>query len=341
VSRQPEPLLGWFDHRNCRACGVSKEVSMSRNAFVVFVTAMGFAAQTAPGARLNAGQSTSARPKADGFAGRGSKIAMTVDRDGQDQPDEIYVMNADGSEEQRVTPLGHACNANSPRYQPDGYLVAFYCFARDGTTSEIYLTDGYSMTALTHMADVGQRAGFPSWSPDGTQIAFQTLNGTAGIYIIDAAGLTAPQFINNGGRPDWSPDGTKIAFNRSLGVWVMQIDNPSAEVRLTDTSTASFFPRWSPDGTKLTFNRTETVGPYAGIREVWMMNPDGTDQRQMTTFLGNNDIPSFSPNGHFILFYRQLCDPSPLRSPNGNDLFAVTTDLSQVTQNPKIGTAER
>jgi len=60
---------------------------------------------------------------------------------------------------------------------------------------------------------------WPSWSPDGTQIAFSTTrDGNSEIYVMNADG-TDPQRLTSNTAPDWdpawSPDGTQIAFTSS------------------------------------------------------------------------------------------------------------------------------
>ena len=84
--------------------------------------------------------------------------------------------------------------------------------------------DGSGDTVLT-----ANGGGFdPSWSPDGTQIAFARYEGCCNpeIYVMNADGsderrLTALDGFDT--NPAWSPDGTKIAWERN-GIWVMNAD---------------------------------------------------------------------------------------------------------------------
>jgi Tol biopolymer transport system component len=321
----------------------------------------GYGPEASPEVRL--GTDTvqgNAAPSIPGFAGRGSKIAFSADRLGQDAPDEIYIMNADGTGETRLTPPTDwrpngfsACNALLPRWSPDGQRVAFHCsegVAPSGTepdqrVSEIFVTNGSEVTQLTHMG-VGVGAASASWSPDGKRIAFGTpYTRQPGLWVIDVDGTEPPVYLTSGGRPDWSPDGKAIAFQSNREgkgeIYVMQLNDPADPVRLTDplevNPAVNQFPRWSPDGQKITFVRAEIDSGFEGTRQVYVMNADGTDQMRLTTYIGDkdnrvpgiNDEPSWSPNGHSILFQRSMCNPAPQRLPNGSDLFAVPPDGSQ------------
>src|SRR5215467_3790468 len=178
---------------------------------ICIVTVMPAAAQNA------------ALPLAGIILGPDSKIAFHGDREGPNEPDEIYVMNADGSGERRVTPLGDACNAINPRWSPNGHRIAFHCSTLAPPFSEIYLidADGTGMTQLTNMTPAGLGAAFPSWSPKGNKIAFNNPTPNPlmphimpNIYVVDVDEGVMTQLTSRGAsRPDWSPDGRKLVFH--------------------------------------------------------------------------------------------------------------------------------
>ena len=93
-----------------------------------------------------------------GSAMAASKIAFTSSRDGNQ---EIYVMDADGSNQTNLT--NHAANDESPTWSPDGTQIAFYS-DRDGP-ADIYVmdADGSNQTRLTTDP---QFASHPAWSPE-------------------------------------------------------------------------------------------------------------------------------------------------------------------------------
>ena len=71
-------------------------------------------------------------------------------------------------------------------------------------------------------------------------------------YRADSFGISADDF-----SPSWSPDGTKIAFTSHMDdnreIYIMNADG-SNQTRLTNEPTGDFYPSWSPDGTRIAFH---------------------------------------------------------------------------------------
>ena len=107
-----------------------------------------------------------AENRTSGAAGRAA-IAFCSSRDGNW---EIYVMNADGSDQTRLTENpGHDWE---PAWSPDGTRIAFHSQRPPGKRGgSIYVmdSDGSHQTRLTHDPALDST---PTWSPEGTRIAF-------------------------------------------------------------------------------------------------------------------------------------------------------------------------
>jgi Tol biopolymer transport system component len=136
---------------------------------------------------------------------------------------------------------------------------------------------------------------YPSWSPDGTRIAFVSQrDGNNEVYVMDADGSNQIRLTNESQddiQPSWSPDGENIVFvssrNGSPDVFTMRADG-TGQQGLTQNANAGY-PSWAPDGTKILFTS------FAGASVVMIMDPDGTNQQAMTT--GFDLYPAWSPIG--------------------------------------------
>lgn len=102
----------------------------------------------------------------------------------------------------------------------------------------------------------------------------------------------------------WSPDGRNIVLisNRHGGMKVHILDAASTALGAEMKQVAfgpdeDDSPAWSPDGKRIAFVRI-----HDGVSDIWVMNADGSDARQVTRNLGQNIHPAWSPDGKRILF---------------------------------------
>ncbi len=165
-------------------------------------------------------------------------------------------------------------------------------------------SDGSNRTLLTQ----GQ-SGFlsaPSWSPDGTKIAFiSDRSGSTDVWVMGSDGGNPVNLTGDEAKdhsPAWSPDGQWIAFAslRDALYWelyVMRSDGSDVQ-RLTWWEDASdLSPSWSPDGTRLVF-----ASKRDGNWEIYTMDRDGSNLVRLTEHPADDTNPAWSPDGSRIAF---------------------------------------
>lgn len=267
-----------------------------------------------------------------------SKIVFASTRSGNS---EIYLMNADGSDQIRLTT--NSANDAEPAFSPDGARIAFT--SDRGGMRQIYIMgyDGTEVTRLTNGPGYCRRAAF---SPDGSKIAFERweteeARTRADIWIMSVDGSSQTSITGaadeGGYHPAWSPDSKRVAFIATDKEWatklaVMDADGgnrralPQAPTTVygesgTHTHNYCFHPAWSRDGSRILFSSTVAQ---------WL-NPDkveSTSEDRRTRWIDSNrnigafntDIPlasynaRFSPGGDKIVYVAGPCgraDSSP------------------------------
>ena len=141
---------------------------------------------------------------------------------------------------------------------------------RDGNW-EIYVmnSDGTDPTNLTnHPVDDH----YPSWSPDGTKIAFASVVSNWEIYMMNPDGTNRVNLTNHPADDCcfcWSPDGSKIAFESDRDGWdiyTMNIDGTDT-FRLTNHPKGDTFPSWSPIGSFAVESKGKLITTWGAVKQ--------------------------------------------------------------------------
>lgn len=187
----------------------------------------------------------------------GNTVAFCSDRTGSF---EIYVKQLSAGAEE--VPLTAAGGQNSqPAISPNGSLMAYHSKKRGGIWV-IPITGGKAK----QLTEFGSH---PSWSPDGSQLAFQSTSGIptgfnvtnaqppSTIWLIAAAGGEPTQLTQAGkpvgghGAPAWSPDGKNIVFDSNdfniRVIWTVSLQDGEL-VQITDKTKNSTDAVYTPDG---------------------------------------------------------------------------------------------
>jgi TolB protein len=249
-------------------------------------------------------------PAQAAFPGQNGKLALISQRDNGFA---IEVINPDGTGRVSLASIPFQNFAGGPEWSPDGTRIAF---TRD---YDIWVMngDGSGQVNLTNTpASVEFDA---AWSPDGSKIAFAA--GVVEIYVMNSDGSGRTQLTHGESDemfgPVWSPDGTEIAFYGAdprgaaiYQVFVMNADGGDV-TQITTEPGASYEPDWSADGSRLAYTRLvldPDGGGFPCCAQVYVMNPDGTGQTQLTgpsqpSFeVPENFHPVWAPDGTRIAF---------------------------------------
>jgi Tol biopolymer transport system component len=232
----------------------------------------------------------------------------------------------------------------APAWTAKGDRIAFtQAPAEPGAVSEVFAInpDGTGQTRLTY--ENGSESAYnPSWSPDGTRVAFERyfpamFGGFTWITVANADGSGETQIgegrYGRDTRPAWSPDGSKIAFQRERGIYTMNPDG-SDETLITGQDVAGH-PNWSPDGTKIAFASPRDDPDPANCTscnwEIYTVNAGGTGLMRVTNNPGYDLHPAWSPDGTKIVF------------DFNDDIFTINVDgtgRTNVTLSPTIREGE-
>ncbi len=229
----------------------------------------------------------------------------------------------------------------NPHWSSDGKKIVFES-TKDGK-SAIYTiyADGSNLNKLTS----GQVTdGQPRWSRDGKSIVFYSQrDGHLQLYVMNADGsnqrkLTDAKDLDY--LPDFSPKGDFVVFQSrkeqpgiAHDIYIIRVDGTN-RTRLTDEKNGYTSPKWSPDGKKILFERAivtkkyyrelsrEEMAQMKSSTEIFVMDKDGTNLKNLTNNDAEDSTPQWSKNGKTIYFMSKR-DGSP-------NVYAMNADGTKV-----------
>jgi Tol biopolymer transport system component len=214
----------------------------------------------------------------------GTRIAYTAGY-GPTGQGKIAIASVDGSGSRLLAP------GYNPTWSPDGSKIAFATL--DSSTPAIFVMspDGSDIQKLASLAgridlSYGDTFGM-AWSPDGTRIAFTSLDNKA-LEVMNADGSDPHALTNTHAydTPTWSPDSSQIIFGSLKGLDVIGAGGSGLQQL---TQGPDLQPSWSPNGKTIVFASLRDDPYFKTNRyndqrylELYLVDTDGTDLRPLS-----------------------------------------------------------
>lgn len=218
-----------------------------------------------------------------------------------DNRGDLWLMAANGNACRRLaegTP-----GIDQPGWHPTGTRLAFVSFLsvpqEDSDIWEVQLDKAASPRKLVASPQIESH---PRWSPDGRQVLYSQFHRGPENQVIQELWLTSvpegetQRLTRTGGQnyqARWSPDGGAIAFASDLAggnydIWLLRLKPVTLE-RLTYAPAMDSEPCWSPKGDQVAFVSTRN-----GVPQIWVVNADGSGERQLTFGDSSNRSPDWA-----------------------------------------------
>jgi TolB protein len=209
---------------------------------------------------------------------------------------------------------------------------------------------GATLTRARQLTRGASDSGWPSWSPDGKQIVFDSARTDRtpddarhvnDVFVMNADGSGVRRLTDSRGRSgdaSWSPNGSSIAFDADRGkpsglsaIYVMNAaGGPPRKIVAPPKGMSDYKPRFSPDGTHVVFLRARGAADGAPAA-LFTVRLDGSGLHRLTPFSLRADDADWSPDGRRIVF-----DAYPNPAAYG-DIYAVGSGGGRavdLTRNP-------
>jgi tricorn protease len=211
--------------------------------------------------------------------------------------------------------------ARMPDISPDGKLVAFSYL---GDIWVVEAIGGIARPVTMHEAHDAA----PLFSPDGRQIAFSSNRyGSYDVFVTSVEG-GRPRRLTYDSAADvvncWAPDGKSLlfastrstAFPPTYGLYTVPVEGGRVKrVGVPEGKEAVY----SPSGDRIAYVRGAGTWYRRGYRgssndDIWICHADGTNNRRLTNFNGEDNSPMWSADGRYVYYVSECCAPAGGRS---------------------------
>ena len=233
----------------------------------------------------------------------------------------LIIANADGTGERRVATRQTPQFYEVPAWSPDGKSIA--CSAGDalvGKVMTVVVVNPENGTEKPMTADKWLGVTQIGWLPDGSGLVMIAADQESRLSQLwhlsypDGAARRLTNDLNNYGGVSiaaQSENLVTVRYDQSTNIWIMPgtgaapsqtlnrggsaIDMSQAR-QITSGGVKYYGGAWTPDG-KIVY-----WSDASGARDLWIMDGDGSNQKQLTADAGSNFQPTVSPDGRYIVF---------------------------------------
>jgi Tol biopolymer transport system component len=287
------------------------------------------------------------------FSQTDSKILFLSQRDEISGELNLYIMNSDGSSQEKITDLSVRCE--KPVVSHSGKTILFGHYTED-FFYELYLI-GIDGSNLTLIDKASRYCGSPDWSKDDTKIIYLKNRNEStddkDIILFDIIANTKDTLTESGDNTfaRFSPDNQIVYCQQSIDdtiyvfmpyeIYLMNFDGSDKQLIIR----RACHPVWSPGGNKIAYI---SCGDESSSPQIFTANSNGSDSKQLTyNYLPTWDsgFPSFgnynpqwTQDGKRIVYESEINDGLPeiyIMNSDGSDQKRLT-DTDRRNDNPEI-----
>lgn len=169
---------------------------------------------------------------------------------------------------------------------------------------EIYLTDTTGNQRPVNLTRNPAADYYPTWAPDGKQIAFfSRRDENHEIYVMRADGTNQRRLTHHPATdkaPAWAPDGKRLAFtsnrNGHFNIYLLHLNNGEV-TPLTENPFEDEAPAWSPDGSTLVFHSKRALN-----WDIYVIDVNSRVEQRLTNQPLMDTYPAWAPDGKRIVY---------------------------------------